>query len=67
VRLSSDTVLLKRLRLALLALLVGAIACELGLRVYARLTHGERGLEFDRELGWRMIPGIEKVGRFWSG
>jgi hypothetical protein len=58
---------LKRLRLALLALLAGTAACELGLRVYARLTHRERGLVYDSELGWRMVPGVEKVGRFWSG
>lgn len=58
---------MKRLRLVLLALLIGTIACELGLRVYARLTHNERGLVFDRELGWRMVPGVKKVGRFWSG
>lgn len=58
---------MKRLRLVLLALVVGTIACELGLRIYARLTHQERGLVFDAELGWRMVPGVEKVGRFWSG
>lgn len=65
-RLSSGH-LVKRLRLVLVALAAGAIASELGLRVYARLTHQERGLVFDAELGWRMLPGIEKVGRFWSG
>jgi hypothetical protein len=58
---------LKRLRLALLALLAGALACELGLRIWARVTHGERGLVYDSELGWRIVPGVEKVGRFWSG
>ena len=58
---------MKRLRLVLLALVLGTIACELGLRVYARLTRQERGLVFDSELGWRMIPGVEKIGRFWSG
>lgn len=63
----SSLLLLKRTRLALLALLAGTIACELGLRVYARLTHRERGLVYDSELGWRMVPGAEKVGRFWSG
>jgi lysophospholipase L1-like esterase len=58
---------LKRLRLALIVLFATTIAFELGLRVYARLTHKERGLAYDSELGWRMIPGVEKVGRFWSG
>jgi len=57
----------KRKRFILLALLASTLACEVGLRVYARLTHQERGLVFDPELGWRMEPGVEKVGRFWSG
>lgn len=58
---------MKRVRRILLALLLGTIVCELGLRIYAHFTHQERGLVFDRELGWRMVPGVEKVGRFWSG
>jgi hypothetical protein len=58
---------LKRLRLVFLALIIGTVACELGLRVYARLSHQERGLVFDSRLGWRMVPGVEKLGRFWSG
>ena len=62
-----DRYSLKRLRLVFIALVLGTIACELGLRVYARLTHQERGLVFDRELGWRMIPGVVKIGRYWSG
>jgi hypothetical protein len=57
---------LKRLRLVLLALILGTVACEFGVRLFARLTRQERGLVFDSELGWRMIPGVEKVGRFWS-
>ena len=56
---------MKRSRLLLLLAL--PFALELGLRVAARLLHRERGIVFDAELGWRMVPGVEKVGPFWSG
>jgi hypothetical protein len=54
---------LARIALAALALLV---ALELGLRGAAALTGRARGVRFDADLGWRMLPGVEKHGRFWG-
>ncbi|MCC6669862.1 MAG: SGNH/GDSL hydrolase family protein [Planctomycetes bacterium] len=57
------------LRRALLLAAAGLAALgagEIGLRLVARLTDRERGLVYDQDLGWRMRPGLRKVGAFWS-
>lgn len=46
-------------------LLVGS-SLEAGLRLWAQRAQRERGALFDPDLGWRMKPGVEKVGRWWS-
>lgn len=52
-------------------LLVGSIALTLlvlegAARVYASLTHQQRGMAFDPELGWRPIPNVRKLGGVWG-
>ena len=56
----------KRFLLALLALGLGLALSETALVVYARATQRERGLLFDRVIGWRMRPGLVKTGSGWS-
>ncbi len=56
----------RRWRVAV-ATVLGLAAAELGLRIYARCTHNERGLEWDSEWGWRMVPGAWKSGLVWGG
>ena len=48
-----------------LGLLVLA-AAEIGLRVIAHLTLRERSVIADPDLGWRYLPNVKKVGRFWG-
>lgn len=57
---------LRGLWIALAAVSLTAVATEVGLRVVAHATHRVRGLRFDPDVGWRPIPGVVKVGRFWS-
>lgn len=47
-------------------LVVVASSLEIGLRIWAHRTHRERGTVFDPALGWRMLPNVTKVGRWWS-
>ena len=54
--------LLQRLALGLLAF----AAAEAGLRVLAHLTLRERSVVADPDLGWRYLPNVKKVGRFWG-
>lgn len=49
---------------SILALLASSL--ELGLRIWSQRTHRERGSVFDPELGWRMVPSVVKVGKWWS-
>ena len=60
---------MQRRRLALVVLAasaLGALTAELALRAVARATRRERGVAFDAELGWRMLPNVEKRGAFWG-
>ncbi|MEO2237041.1 MAG: hypothetical protein ABGW95_02200, partial [Candidatus Poseidoniia archaeon] len=53
------------LRLALLLLCVPLLA-EGALRAFAGLSDRERGMTWDADLGWRMLPSVEKHGPFWG-
>lgn len=60
-----------RRRLIRSTLLLGSITFTLLIlegasRVYASLTHQERGMAFDPELGWRPIPNVRKLGGVWG-
>ncbi len=57
----------KRARLVLVASLLALGSTEVGLRIYAKLTHRERGLVVDSRWGWRMQPGVVKTGHMWGG
>jgi len=50
---------------ALLLLLVPLLA-EGSLRALAGLSGRERGMTWDADLGWRMLPDVEKHGAFWG-
>ena len=54
--------LLQRLALGLLVF----AAAEAGLRAIAHLTLRERSIVADPDLGWRYLPNVKKVGRFWG-
>lgn len=54
------------LRIAIV-LVVVLLALEAGLRIFSKLTHRERGIVFDPDLGWRMLPNLVKQGPQWSG
>jgi GDSL-like Lipase/Acylhydrolase family len=53
------------LRIAI-GLVVVLLLLEAGLRVLARVTHQQRGIVFDEDLGWRMVPHLVKEGPQWS-
>jgi hypothetical protein len=57
----------RKWRLLLLTGVLGLVASEIGLRIYAKLTHHERGLVFDSRWGWRMESGLTKTGFMWGG
>jgi hypothetical protein len=40
---------------------------EVLLRTGARFLGRERGIRFDAQLGWRMLPGITRAGPMWGG
>ncbi len=64
--LASRTPRLRKL-LALMAVgLALVVALELGLRVYAHATLRERGMTFDPDFGWRMLPNVQKRSAFWG-
>lgn len=58
----------KRARVAgaLVALVAGFAAVEIGLRVVAKATSRERGLTWHRDFGWAYLPDVEKRGEWWS-
>lgn len=56
----------RRLRNVLLALGLGLAAAEVGIRLLAKLTLRGRAVVHDSEIGWRYLPNVRKVGRYWS-
>jgi lysophospholipase L1-like esterase len=56
----------RRTLIAGTALLATLLLAEGALRTAAWALQRERGMVFDPVLGWRMLPGIEKWGEFWS-
>ncbi len=55
----------RRLAIASIALLVALVGAEIGLRIYARSAHRERGMDFHPELGWHMRANVTKTGAQW--
>src|SRR5712692_1910776 len=56
-----------RVVLALLSLLLVLLGMEGVVRLYSRLTLRPRGMDFDPEFGWRLLPSVRKIDRLWSG
>jgi hypothetical protein len=48
------------------ALVAALLAAELGLRVWAAWTGHERGMRFDPEVGWRLLPRVARQGPEWG-
>ena len=57
---------LKRLALMGMSTLISLLVLEVGARVFASMTHQERGMTFDSDLGWRPLPNVEKIGTVWG-
>ena len=55
-----------RLGLGAAALVVTLLLAEGGLRVVAHATLRERGVTLDEQLGWHMLPNVEKSGGEWG-
>lgn len=51
---------------ALIAVGLGLCLLELGVRIVSKVTLRERGHAFDRDVGWRPLPNIEKRNAFWG-
>lgn len=43
------------------------VLAEGGLRLVATLCGMQRGMTYDAELGWRLLPNVTKVGPMWGG
>ncbi len=56
----------RRIRLTAGALVGTLLLAEAAVRIGAQVLQRERGVVFDPVLGWRMLPGLEKWGEFWS-
>jgi lysophospholipase L1-like esterase len=56
----------KRLLFAAILILLSLAGLEIAIRVVAHVTLRGRGVQYDSELGWRMLPEIRKVGTHWS-
>jgi lysophospholipase L1-like esterase len=55
-----------RVAIALLSIVVALLGMEVAARLYAKVTRQERGVVFDPELGWRLLPNVRKVGHLWG-
>src|SRR5438093_3987526 len=49
-----------------LALTLMLAVVEGAVRLLAKVTHRERGMHFDPELGWRPMPNVHKIGQVWG-
>jgi hypothetical protein len=56
----------QNIALVIISTAVALLAVEACARLYAGVTDRERGMTFDPELGWRPLPGVEKVGDIWG-
>jgi hypothetical protein len=55
-----------RVLIVALSVAVALTALEVAVRLYGRFTNQPRGMTFDRELGWRPLPHVRKIGAVWG-
>ncbi len=57
---------MSRVAVALLSIVVALLGMEVTARLYAKVTRQERGVTYDPEFGWRLLPNVRKVGHLWG-
>jgi hypothetical protein len=63
---TSRSVVFRRLSLGLTVSVLALLGAEAALRVAAKVSLRERGMAFDPELGWRLVPSLRKLGEEWG-